>query len=101
MLHQEQEGIENTPSSLELDVDDNLAIAMERLKNILNCPICLETIICTPVFRCDNGHILCDSCHSKVEVCPECHITLGNQRCLVSEKMIDAMFPKVILLFSQ
>ena len=71
--------------------------AMNRLKSILQCPVCLETPTSIPIFRCNNGHILCTVCRSKVNTCPECRIQLGDQRCLISEKIVRDMLAKVIM----
>ena len=77
----------------ENDLDDSISI--EGLKNILECPVCLTPPTSTPIYRCDNGHILCNKCRPKVKICPECRIQLGNLRCLTSEKIVIAMLPKV------
>ena len=79
-----------------LDEDRDTAISIEGLKHILECPVCLAPPTSTPIFRCDNGHILCNECRSQVKICPECRISLGNLRCLTSEKIVMAMLPKVI-----
>ncbi|GJR88998.1 aminotransferase-like mobile domain-containing protein [Tanacetum coccineum] len=40
---------------------------------ILDCSICHEPL-CTPVFQCQNGHLTCCLCCSKVEtICPICY----------------------------
>merc|ERR1712064_97599 len=67
---------------------------LEGLKNILECPVCLEPPTATPIFRCNNGHILCSLCRSNVNVCPECRTQLGDQRCLISEKIVMDMLSK-------
>ena len=72
-------------------------IFIEGLKNILECPVCLVPPTSTPIYRCYNGHILCNACRSKANFCPEkfCRIAFGNLRCLTSEKI--AMLLKVLL----
>ena len=82
----------------ENDLDSSISI--EGLKNIIECPVCLTPPTSTPVYRCDNGHILCNMCRDKVKICPECRIPLGNLRCLTSEKIVMAMLPKVYLISS-
>ena len=81
------------PLSEENDLDSSISI--EGLRNILECPVCLSPPTSTPIYRCDNGHILCNLCRDKVKICPECRIPLGNLRCLTSEKIVMAMLPKV------
>ena len=83
-----------------LEEDDiDLTLSIEGLRNILECPVCLVPPTSTPIYRCDNGHILCKTCRSKVQICPECRIELGNLRCLTSEKIVTAMLPKVRIIF--
>ena len=84
-------------AALPIPDEDDLPISIEGLKNILECPVCLSPPTSTPIYRCDNGHILCSVCRSKVKICPECRIELGNLRCLTSEKIVTAMLPKVTL----
>ena len=84
-------------AALPIPDEDELPISIEGLKNILECPVCLSPPTSTPIYRCDNGHILCSVCRSKVKICPECRIELGNLRCLTSEKIVTAMLPKVTL----
>ena len=84
-------------AALPIPDEDELPISIEGLKNILECPVCLSPPTSTPIYRCDNGHILCSLCRSKVKICPECRIELGNLRYLTSEKIVTAMLPKVKL----
>ena len=86
-------------AALPIPDEDDLPISIEGLKNILECPVCLSPPTSTPIYRCDNGHILCSVCRSKVKICPECRIELGNLRCLTSEKIVTAMLPKVELFY--
>nr|GEY26883.1 TRAF-like protein [Tanacetum cinerariifolium] len=45
--------------------------------DVLDCPICLYPLF-TPVFQCDNGHIACFSCCSKLKTkCPFCCTPIG------------------------
>ena len=44
----------------------------EYFKDLLECPVCIETISSTPNFQCLNGHIVCKYCHPKLETCPIC-----------------------------
>ena len=68
---------------------------MHKLGRILECPVCLEVPTSTPIYRCDNGHILCKECRKKLTTCPECRIRLGNKRCLTSEKIVREIPLKV------
>ena len=69
---------------------DESSISLNALKIILECPVCLTLFNTTPIFRCDNGHLVCKDCRVKVEKCPECRILLGYSRCLTSERIVSS-----------
>ena len=79
-------------SSEVLENDDSF-ISLDSLKNILECPVCLFQFRTTPIFRCENGHLLCKECRVKIEKCPECRILLGYSRCLTSERIVLSSMP--------
>ena len=54
----------------------------------LECPVCLDVPNTSPVFQCDNGHLICCKCHPMLTTCPVCRIRLGYSRNLTSEKLI-------------
>ncbi|GJV11220.1 aminotransferase-like mobile domain-containing protein, partial [Tanacetum coccineum] len=62
--------------------------------DVLDCPICLHPLF-TPVFQCDNGHIACSSCCSKLKTkCPFCCTPIGinnDNRCRGLEKFIQSI----------
>ena len=72
--------------------------AMLKLGSILQCPVCLEVPTSPPIYRCDNGHILCKECKVKLSNCPECRIKLGDKRCLTSEKIVREILFQVYQL---
>ena len=43
-----------------------------KINDLLECPVCMETISSAPIFQCRNGHIVCKDCHPKLESCPIC-----------------------------
>ena len=71
---------------------------MLKLGSILQCPVCLEVPTSPPIYRCDNGHILCKECKAKLSYCPECRMKLGDKRCLTSEKIVREILLQVHLL---
>ena len=75
--------------------ENESSATMKKLEDILECPVCLEVPTSPPIFRCDNGHILCKDCRKNVTHCPNCRIVLGNKRCLTSEKIVRAFSLKV------
>ena len=45
---------------------------LEDFKDLLECPVCFETIDSIPIYQCGNGHVVCKNCHPKLETCPIC-----------------------------
>jgi len=62
---------------------------LEEVEDELHCVICLETPENDYVYQCDNGHILCSACHTKVTYCPLCRVKLGKSRNLAVEKILS------------
>ena len=62
--------------------------SISEIEDALECVICLEFPKNTPVFQCENGHVLCNTCHGRVTSCPSCRVRLGRIRCLAVEKVI-------------
>ncbi|KFK33270.1 hypothetical protein AALP_AA6G352900 [Arabis alpina] len=57
--------------------------------DVLDCPICCEPLK-TPIFQCDNGHLACSVCCTKVRNrCPCCTLPIGYIRCRAMEKVIE------------
>ena len=45
-------------------------------KDLLECPICFETIDSVPIYQCRNGHVVCKNCHPKLKTCPICRVDI-------------------------
>ncbi|KAL3525505.1 hypothetical protein ACH5RR_013877 [Cinchona calisaya] len=59
--------------------------------DVLDCPICLEPLS-IPVFQCENGHVACTSCCSKIRnKCPSCSWPIGYNRCRAIEKVLESV----------
>lgn len=59
--------------------------------DVLDCPICLEPLI-IPVFQCENGHVACNCCCSKLKNrCASCCLPIGYNRCRAMEKVIESV----------
>jgi len=56
----------------------------------MECPVCLETPRCGPIFSCRKGHILCRECQPKVSQCPTCRDRHTDCRSLIAEKLLEA-----------
>ena len=59
----------------------------DDLKDI-ECPVCLRIPRSSPVFQCENGHIVCNECHPKLVICSVCRIPLGKIRSRISEMVL-------------
>ncbi|KAL5718869.1 RING-type E3 ubiquitin transferase [Ranunculus cassubicifolius] len=58
---------------------------------VLDCSICMEPLS-PPVFQCENGHIACSTCCTKLaNKCPSCSWPIGYNRCLAIEKVIESV----------
>jgi hypothetical protein len=61
-------------------------------KDLLECPVCFETIDSVPIYQCRNGHVVCKNCHPKLETCPICReLRDGPIRCLKLEEMVERL----------
>ena len=69
----------------------------------LECTVCLEVPkMETRVLQCNNGHIFCQLCYVKLDLCPTCRKKLvcvsdiekqiGPIRCLMAENLIRHLF---------
>ena len=63
---------------------------MEKyFKDLLECPVCFETIDSVPIYQCQNGHVVCKNCYPKLKTCPICRqIYDGPIRNLKIEEMV-------------
>ena len=67
-------------------------------KDLLECPICFETIDSVPIYQCRNGHVVCKNCHPKLKTCPICRVDIikkskrnGPRRNLKLEEMVERL----------
>ena len=60
----------------------------EYVKNLLECPVCMEPIQSAQIHQCTNGHVLCKDCIAKLESCPICRNDSNTARNLIFEQII-------------
>ena len=77
--------------SMENNQAQSLAVTEEGLKDILECPVCLQVPRQPPIYQCELGHCICSVCHAKLTNCPVCRVPIGKTRSLVSEKIVSRM----------
>lgn len=66
-------------------------IPMEKLKELLECPVCLKLPRKAPIYQCKGGHCLCKDCHGRLTECPLCKRPRGEIRNLVFEQCLTMM----------
>jgi len=42
------------------------------LEEELECPVCLEVLTTSPIYKCADDHLICPGCRPKVKICPQC-----------------------------
>ena len=78
-------------------------MASVTLPFVLECTVCFEVPkVDTRIFQCNNGHIFCLNCYTKLTLCPTCRKRLvsaldnkhenGPIRCLAVENIIRQCF---------
>ena len=70
--------------------DQNDTNNYEELKSSLECPVC-NRISLPPVMQCRNGHITCNVCRAKVQLCPVCRDQDMDVRNLIAEQAVAYM----------
>ena len=63
---------------------------LSNLKISIECPVCLSLPESTPIYQCENGHIICNACHQNMAECPQCRLPLGKNRNLLADSILEA-----------
>ena len=80
------------------DENKQLREAMEELKGMVECPVCLKVPHQGgPLPVCSNGHFLCLSCRDRIRQealeqeakCPSCMVNLGNNTSLLASRLLE------------
>ena len=61
------------------------------LRDLLECPVCMDTIKSVPVYQCTNGHVMCKDCIEKLNNCPICRNDSALVRSLKLEKIVQRL----------
>ena len=67
----------------------SFSVPIAEFEEFLECPVCYTIPDSSPIYQCENGHILCQSCRPKLENCPTCRHPLRNTRSLLAEKVLE------------
>jgi len=60
---------------------------VDKLKDKIECPVCMEIPRKGPVPVCPNGHFVCNKC--KKESCPTCRSNMGSNKSILAGTIID------------
>ena len=60
----------------------------KNIRDLLECPVCMEQIKLGPIHQCTNGHITCRNCIPKLENCPICRNNSDPARNLILEQIL-------------
>ena len=63
----------------------------EYIRDLLECPVCMETIRSVPVYQCANGHVICKCCIEKLNNCPICRNDSELRRSLKLEDIVQRL----------
>ncbi|XP_008229332.1 PREDICTED: putative E3 ubiquitin-protein ligase SINA-like 6 [Prunus mume] len=81
---------EGSPPPISPVTDGSLVFTLAD-PEVLDCLICYEPLT-IPVFQCENGHIACSSCCTKIKnKCPSCSWPIGYNRCRAIEKILESI----------
>lgn len=47
------------------------------IKSLFECPICFDYAV-PPIYQCQNGHLVCQVCSSKITHCPTCRVPVSQ-----------------------
>ena len=63
----------------------------EYIRDLLECPVCMELIKSVPVYQCANGHVICKDCIEKLNNCPICRNDSELRRNLKLENIVQRL----------
>ena len=63
----------------------------EYVRDLLECPVCMDTIKLVPVYQCTNGHVICKDCIEKLNNCPICRNDSALVRNLKLENIVQRL----------
>ncbi|XP_045832675.1 E3 ubiquitin-protein ligase SINA-like 10 [Trifolium pratense] len=70
---------------------DNSVTVLTSNPKVINCCICFQSLS-IPVFQCDNGHIVCSTCCSKLRnKCQKCSLPISSKRYKANENPLQSI----------
>ena len=62
-----------------------------HFQDLLICSVCLDIPTSSPIYQCENGHLLCKSCKPQLRNCPVCRKPLPITRNLLAEQSLEKL----------
>jgi hypothetical protein len=70
-------------------------MSLQEIRNIIECPVCIGLSACVTFLQCQNGHIGCQACLSRLTTCPVCRVSLGYKPKIISDEILMKMFSEL------
>lgn len=61
----------------------------QDLASLFECPVCFDYAL-PPIMQCQSGHIVCQSCRQKLNLCPTCRGPLGKTYVMLLFQLIKS-----------
>jgi len=61
---------------------------VQKVKEKMECPVCLEIPRKSPVPVCPNGHFVCSKCKTS-DSCPTCRVSIGQGKSLLAAEIVE------------
>jgi len=61
---------------------------VQKVKEKMECPVCLELPRKSPVPVCPNGHFVCEKCKT-TDSCPTCRVSMGQGKSLLAAEIVE------------
>lgn len=78
----------------EVELKQSRTSLTETFMKILECPICYEVPLTTPILVCQSGHSICSDCRKRVSQCGLCAKKFTHTRNYVAEALIENSYFK-------
>jgi len=88
MRHFEAFDIHQERGKKEVDNLKRKLTIVDKLKEKIECPVCLEIPRAGPVPVCPNGHLVCQECN-RGTTCPTCRVRMGTGKSILATTIIE------------
>ncbi len=85
----------STPCTIRLHSDGLVAV---DIPDEFRCPICFE-VPQAEIYQCTNGHTICASCQSNIQLCPQCRVPfqVGTEIGLIRNRVLESLLDSMIV----